>query len=125
MSALADKQQNEQETLLAELKKLPIIQYACKQTGISRATFYRWKNESKEFSAEVEVAMREGIELMNDLGESQLITLAKEKKFQAIKYWLTFRHPAYRQHAAHEDVQEKELVVHITDYGKDGDKTAA
>lgn len=42
-------------------------------------------------------ALDEGEELANDLCESQLFSLVKDKNFQAIKYRLDKRHPKYRK----------------------------
>ena len=124
MKTLSQKQSEERAAVLAQLKKCPIIQFACERSGVSRATFYRWKKESATFDSEVEEAMSEGIGLMNDLGESQLVTLIKEKKFSAINFWLTHRHPVYRQRMKQDEDQEKEVIVNVTDYGKDNSYTA-
>jgi hypothetical protein len=40
--------------------------------------------------------MQDGEEMINDLSESQLITLIKEKNFPAIQLWLRQHHPKYR-----------------------------
>jgi len=39
--------------------------------------------------------MNEGEEMINDLSESQLITLIKEKNFSAVQLWLRQHHPKY------------------------------
>ena len=79
------RQTKEKEALLESLKQVPIIEYACKRTGISRTTFYRWKKDDKEFAKAVEEALTEGEELITDLSENQLISLIKDKNFQAIQ----------------------------------------
>ncbi len=85
------------EKLIKELKEMPVIQFACKQTGISRATYYRWKSEDKKFTEEVNKAIAEGEELITDMSESQLISLIRDKNFQAVKLWLRHHHPRYNQ----------------------------
>ncbi|MEY4731214.1 MAG: hypothetical protein RL681_160 [Candidatus Parcubacteria bacterium] len=80
---------------IEHLKKTPILQFACERTGISRATYYRMRNQSPEFAKAVDDALAEGILLVNDLSESQLISLIKERKFQAISLWLSHNHKRY------------------------------
>jgi len=82
--------------ILEELKRVPIIQVACEKSGISRNTFYKWKQIDKEFAAQVEKAMIEGESFVNDMSESQLLQLIKEKEFNAIRFWLNKRHPKFK-----------------------------
>ena len=89
------KNNNDKQLLIEQLKKTPIIQVACEKTGIGRATFYRWKNEDSEFSQAIETSIGEGVSLINEMAESQLISAIKDKNFSAIAYWLNHRHPAY------------------------------
>ncbi|MFA6518092.1 MAG: phBC6A51 family helix-turn-helix protein [Candidatus Shapirobacteria bacterium] len=89
------KTDNDKQLLIEQLKKTPIIQVACEKIGIGRATFYRWKNEDREFAKTVEIAIGEGVSLINEMAESQLISSIKDKNFSAIAYWLNHRHPAY------------------------------
>lgn len=87
--------EKQKKKLLVNLRKLPIVQVACAKSGISRATFYRWKKESKTFSKEIEKSMQEGIDFVNDLSENQLIKLIRNENFSAIRFWLQNRHKAY------------------------------
>lgn len=80
---------------IEHLKKTPILQFAVERTGISRATYYRMRNQSPEFARAVDDALAEGILLVNDLSESQLIALIKDRKFQAISMWLSHNHKRY------------------------------
>jgi predicted DNA binding protein len=83
------------KAILEQLRKLPIIQVACQKTGIARATYYRWRNDDKDFAKEADEAIMEGIEIVNDLSESQLITAIKDQNLSAIRFWLQNRHKAY------------------------------
>lgn len=83
------------ELILEQLKKIPVVQLVCEKTGVGRATFYRWKKEDKEFAEKADTAQREGIQLINDLAESQLLSAIKDKHMTAIIYWLKHHHPAY------------------------------
>lgn len=82
--------------LLEQLTKTPIVQIACEKVGVSRASFYRWKEEDAEFAKKVEEAMLDGRLLVNDLAESQLIGAVKDRNFAAIMYWLKHHHPSYK-----------------------------
>lgn len=90
------KQDRATEPFLEQLRKVPIIQYACEKTGIARSTIYRWMEDDPEFKKAVESALAEGEAFINDLTESQLITMIKEKNFPAISLWLKSCHPKFR-----------------------------
>jgi hypothetical protein len=89
------KSRDQKEALLKCLKQTPIVELACKNAGIGRTTFYRWKKQSSTFSRSVEAAMKEGFDFINDLAETQLVSSIRDKKFPAIAYWLNHRHPSY------------------------------
>lgn len=85
----------QKELLLEHLRTVPIVEMACKRIRISRATFYRWCSEDEDFKADVENAKVDGIESINDISEAQLISLIKEKKYQAISLWLKHNHKRF------------------------------
>lgn len=89
------KSPSERSVLLEQLKKTPIVQVACEKTGIGRATYYRWRKSSKKFADESDRALFEGVLLVNDLAESQLVTAIKDRNIGAIRLWLTTHHKAY------------------------------
>lgn len=91
------KKDRVQDKFLEELRKIPIVQVACERCGISRQSVYRWRKEDSDFAIYMDQALDEGEELLNDLCESQLLALVKDKNFQAIKYRLDKRHPKYRK----------------------------
>ncbi|KKQ49490.1 MAG: hypothetical protein US68_C0014G0003 [Candidatus Shapirobacteria bacterium GW2011_GWE1_38_10] len=96
MSTTIQKRQKEERTALIEnLKRMPIIQIACEKTGVSRATFYRWKNSNNKFSHQVDEALKESVEMVNDMAEAKLIASIKEGNMTALIYWLKHRHRAY------------------------------
>ncbi len=92
---IQNRQSKEKQILIEQLRKTPIIQIACEKTGVSRATYYRWSQDDKDFKEEAEKAISEGVSLINDMAESQLISSVKDKNFQAIAYWLKHNHPGY------------------------------
>src|SRR3989338_4153209 len=92
---IEERQEKDKTALLEALKEMPIVQIACKKAGISRATYYRWRKEDKEFLRRSEDCLNQGIEFINDMSESQLITLIKEKKMPAISMWLKHNNTRY------------------------------
>lgn len=96
MTDLITKRQiKEKESLIEQLKKLPIIQIACEKTGIGRTTYYRWKKEDTYFAFRSDEAIQTGRNLINDMAESQLLSEIKEKNMTAIIFWLKHNHPVY------------------------------
>lgn len=81
--------------LLEQLRKTPIVQVACQKSGVSRATYYRWRKEDEDFAEAADKALTESTALMNDMAESQLIKAVKEQNMTAIIFWLKHRHSAY------------------------------
>ena len=89
------RQKKNKEAIVEKLKQSPIIQIACKKVGISRATYYRWRKQDKRFKKLADKAIYEGILLINDMAESQLISAIKDKHMTGIIFWLKNRHSAY------------------------------
>ncbi len=94
-NTIEKRQNKEKELVLKQLKKTPIIQVACNQAGVSRPSYYRWRNEDNEFKKATEEAMKEGESFINDMSESQVLSLIKDKNWQAVQFWLKFHHPTY------------------------------
>ena len=86
-----------QNQFFEELKKVPIVQVACEKTNISRNSVYRWKKEDKSFSKKMDQAMFDGVAFVNDMSESQLLTMIKEKNWSAISFWLKHRNDNYKE----------------------------
>jgi hypothetical protein len=84
-----------QELLIEQLKKTPIVQVACEKVGVGRATYYRWRKENEEFTELADNAIAEGSLLVNDMAESQLMAAIREKNLTAIIFWLKHHHPNY------------------------------
>lgn len=85
----------DKKAVLEQLAKLPIVQIACQKAGISRATYYRWRIGDKSFAKDADEAIDEGVQMINDLSESQLISAIKNSNFSAVRFWLQNRHRAY------------------------------
>ncbi len=85
-----------QDQFLEELKKVPIVQVACEKTGLSRNSIYRWRKDDPNFAKKMDEALIEGVAFVNDMSESQLLTLIKEKNYPAISFWLRHRNTNYK-----------------------------
>ena len=90
-----NKKQRNKELLLEKIKTSPIIQIVCEKSGISRATYYRWRKEDKRFAKEADTALEEGILLVNDMAESQLLAAIRNQNMTAIIFWLKNHHIKY------------------------------
>lgn len=90
------KKNRDKQLILDQLRKIPIVMVACEKIGIGRTTVYRWKDEDKEFAKAMEEALTEGEALINDMSESQLLSMIKEKNWSAISFWLRHRNPKFR-----------------------------
>ena len=89
-TAVNIRQQSQKENLLQQLKKTPIVQVACEKVGISRATYYRWHKDDKEFAEAADQSLAEGSGLVNDMAESQLMTAIKNGNLTAVIFWLKY-----------------------------------
>ena len=81
--------------LLMQLKKAPIVQVSCEKTGVSRSTYYRWRKDDPEFAEKADLAIDEGLSLINDMAESQLISAIKDRNLTGIIFWLKNHHKNY------------------------------
>lgn len=77
------------------LKKTPIIQLICEKNGLARSSFYRWRKIDKKFAEQVDKALIQGRQMINDMAESQLISGIKDKNITAIIFWLKNNHKNY------------------------------
>ncbi len=92
---ISKRQQSEKSLLLEQLRKIPVVQIACEKSGVGRATYYRWRQEDQEFAKNADEALQEGSLFINDLAESQLLTLIKDGNLGAIALWLKTHHAVY------------------------------
>jgi len=81
--------------VLEKLRKMPIVSTACNQANVSRASYYRWRIENKDFQKAADEAIQDGELLISDMSEHQIISLIKDKNWSAISFWLRHHHPKY------------------------------
>ncbi len=87
---------SDKEIFLGHLKNLPIISVAVKRSGVPRSTIYRWKNDDPVFAKQLAKALSKGVDVINDMAESVIISKIREKSLEASKYWLNNHHENYR-----------------------------
>ena len=100
-----------QNQFFEELAKVPIIQVACEKTGVSRNSVYRWRKEDKTFAKKMEKAIADGVALVNDMSESQMLTMIKEKNWPAISFWLRHRNDNYKDKIEVTTKEESEALT--------------
>jgi DNA-binding transcriptional ArsR family regulator len=98
-----------QKKLIECLKKTSIIQIACQQADVSRATYYRWLEKDEKFKQEADEAKKEGSDVINDLAESGLIKAIKEGNITAIFYRLNHCHPDYSDKRIYLSINDQKL----------------
>lgn len=87
---------SDKKKLLDKLTKTPIVEVACKQTGLPRSTYYRWRKDDDDFRVDCDEAIEHSAGLINDMAESQLISAIKDKNMSAIFFWLKHHHKTYK-----------------------------
>ena len=105
------RQEREKALMTEKLREIPIVQVACVKAGIGRSTYYRWLRDDSAFARACAEAMQEGAELINDMSESQIVSLIKKEKLPAISLWLKHHHPTY---GAKERIPAMPLEVELT-----------
>ena len=95
ITSLKDLKEKQKKEIVEELRKTPIVQYACQKYNVPRSTFYRWMKSSKKFKKEVKAALTDGCDLINDLAISQLIGKIKNGDNTMIIFWLKCKHPDF------------------------------
>lgn len=128
---MSRNQKQDKKRLLERLHKMPIVEAACKQIGLPRATYYRWRKDDLAFTEACDEAIEQSAGLINDLAESQLITAIKEQNMTAIIFWLKHHHPKYEArlkldgHIKHESEeltpQQAEAVIRALGFLTGGD----
>ena len=87
--------ENNKVELLKLLEKVPIVQLACEKSGVSRATYYRWRKIDDKFANEADEVIQKGKHFISDMAESQLISQIKAGNMTAIIFWLKYNHQSY------------------------------
>ena len=89
------KKNKQKQALLDQLKRTPTVELSCNKCSVSRATYYRWRKESKKFANQADEAIVEGRLFISSIAESQIFSLIRDRKFEAIRFWLANNEPRY------------------------------
>lgn len=92
---MSRNQKKDKQKLIAQLQKMPIVEAACKQLNLPRATYYRWRLADAKFATDCDEAIEQSSGMVSDMAESQLISAIKERNMTAIIFWLKHHHPRY------------------------------
>ena len=79
---------DDKDKFLELLESMPIVLIACKRTGISKASVYRWRETDPVFKKKYERALERGRETIVDHAESKLLKLVERESLGAIKFVL-------------------------------------
>lgn len=113
------KKHRYEDKFIRELEKFPNISVACEKTGLSRQTVYRWMRNDINFKRRVEEASDVGIDSVNDLAESKLISNINQGNQRSIEYWLTNHKRNYRPQKPAKPKEEQfvpvETIVYVID----------
>ena len=77
------------------LQEYPVIAAICKKIDVSRATYYRWRDEDISFRNMSDEAFAQGRDSINDLAESIVINGIKDSDYKWVRYWLDHNHANY------------------------------
>jgi len=99
---MAYNSEKEKEKFIELLEKTPIVTSACEKMGISKSTYYRWRDYDSMFRNKADLALERGREIVNDLAESKVIGLIQESDRWATGYWLSNNCSRYRKRSRYE-----------------------
>jgi hypothetical protein len=82
--------------LVEALKENHIVLLACRKIGVGKSSYYRFRKSDPKFARKADEAIKEGVALVNDAAEGTIIGAIREKNIDATKFWLTHRHPEFK-----------------------------
>jgi hypothetical protein len=91
------RDRDEKLKLIEELSRTSVVSLACKKSGISRASYYRWLEEDSWFERQCNKASRQGRELMCDKAESNILKAVSDGDLKVSTYYLEHNHPNYKK----------------------------
>lgn len=89
-------QVKDKQRIVEQLGKMPIVEAACRQLSLPRATYYRWRKDDEAFAEACDDAIEQSTGKINDMAESQLVAAIKDKQMGAITFWLRHHHKSYK-----------------------------
>lgn len=119
------KKHKKEIPFLQQLELIPNVSLACEKVGVARNTVYRWCKEDSDFKARMDRALASGVESINDLAESKLVSHINNSNLKAIQYWLDNHKKNYmrpRPKNFWETIQQDNRVTGIRIIRADPDK---
>ena len=104
----------EKRLFIEQLSKTPVISVVCERVQVSRATYYRWLTKDKKFQGDIQKALENGTDIVNDMAVSALISGIAEKNLGAVKFWLSNRCKEFSPKLEISTNQEKQKVQTLT-----------
>ncbi len=93
---MSRNQKRDKQKFLEALRKMPIIEAACKQVGVPRATVYRWRREDVFFARDWNRAIEESYTVVTDIAMTQLVKQIQAGSLSAVVFALRHLHPKFR-----------------------------
>jgi len=84
------------QKLLDEIQRIGNVYLSCLKINVDKATYYRWKQNSKKFCERAEEAERIGRSNLCDVAENYLFTNVKKGDQRAIEYVLSHNSEIYK-----------------------------
>lgn len=85
------------QKLLKEISNYGNVYLSCLKTGVDKATYYRWKQQDKEFRKLANKAEKIGRDNMCDVAEHSLLKNVKDGNQRAIEYTLGNNSKRYKR----------------------------
>lgn len=104
----------EKKLFIEQLRKTPVFSVVCERVNIGRATAYRWVAKDKKFQVDVQKALSEGTEMINDMAISALISSIADKNLGAVKFWLSNKSKDFSPKLEVSTNQEKQKVQSLS-----------
>lgn len=112
-SNITQRIQKQQDKILEYLAESGNVSYACKRVGISRETYYRWRDE-ESFAVASDAAVVDGKAFVNDLAHTKLMQSIQEGYFPAVKFQLMNCHDDYHPKKTTSPYRIEEMTPPIT-----------
>lgn len=109
LMAIDEETEKQKKSVVDQLKKTPIVQFACERSGVGRSTYYKWRTTDRTFARAADKAKEAGCFLINDIAESRLIRMIQDDNLTANIFWLKHNNPKYA--TVNRVIHEYELVT--------------
>lgn len=107
---MIENRRGKKAKLIRELEEHPLVSRACSKLKISRATYYRWRDQDPSFKNSLEAAQQRGRDKFNDFAESKLIENMNANLHAAIVFWLTHNSTIYHPKFARPYAEENDRL---------------